>query len=305
MSQTLQAFDNGITPQTVSFPSGDGAVVGLLYLPQDHDPAKRCPAVVVGGSFASVKEQMGGIYAAELAKRGIIALAIDYRNYGQSSGARRQYEDPEGKAADLSAALAFLKARSDVAGTGLLGVCTSAGNVLEAAAIDSSVGAVATVAGMFTEPSLQLMMRGAEGVQAKKDEGRAAMERYAQSGVIEIVKAYDETDQTAANVAPLPYYFDTTRGAVPAWRNEFAVMSYEAMLDFDPVSKAAQVTAPTLIIHSDDSAFPDQAKKAHALLAGPKELYWPEGTHLDFYDQAPQVRDAADHAAEHFRTHLS
>ena len=235
MSQTLQALDNGITPQTVSFPTSDGSVIGLLYLPEDHDPTKRYPAVAVGGSFASVKEQMGGIYAAELAKRGIIALAIDYRNYGQSSGARRQYEDPQGKAADLSFALKFLTARSDVAGTGLLGVCTSGGTVLDTAAADSSVGAVATIAGMFTEPSLQLMMRGAEGVQAKKDEGRAATDVYAQSGVIETVKAYDESDQTAANVAPLPYYFDTTRGAVPAWRNEFAVMSYEAMLDFDPV----------------------------------------------------------------------
>ena len=192
-----------------------------------------------------------------------------------------------------------------MSGTGLLGVCTSGGNVLDAAARDGNVGAVATVAGMFTEPSLQLAMRGAEGIEARKKEGRAAKTAYAQAGVIELIKAYHDTDQTAANVAPLPYYFDAARGAVPAWRNEFAVMAWEAMLDFDPVSAASRVTAPTLIVHSEGSAFPDQARKTHALLAGPKELYWAEGAHLDFYDQADQVRDAADHVVGHFRQHLS
>jgi fermentation-respiration switch protein FrsA (DUF1100 family) len=125
------------------------------------------------------------------------------------------------------------------------------------------------------------------------------------TGVIEIIKAYHDTDQTAANVAPLPYYFDAARGAVRAWRNDFAVIAWEVMLDFDPVSAASRVTAPTLIVHSEGSAFPDQARKTHALLAGPKALYWAEGAHLDFYDKAKQVRDAADHVVAHFRRYLS
>jgi len=305
MSQILQALDNGITPQTVSFASGDGTVVGLLYLPEGHDTAKRHPAVVTGGSFSSVKEQMGGIYAAEFAKRGIIALAIDYRNYGQSSGAIRQYEDSAGKAADLSAAVKFLKSRDDVAGVGVFGICTSASNALFAAAADKDIGAIGTVAGAYFQPEGQVQMRGADGVKQRREDGRKARENYAQNGVIETIKAYSETDQTAANVAPLPYYFDPARGAVPAWRNEFAVAAWDELLDLDAVSKAADVTTPALIIHSDHSAGPDAARAVHEKLAGPKELYWTEGAHLDFYDQAPQVRDAADHAAEHFRKHLS
>lgn len=305
--QTLQARDARPGPQIVSFPSGDGYVVGHLYLPADHSPSRRYPAVAVGGSFDSVKEQMGGIYAGEMARRGVIALAIDYRNYGESSGAIRQFEDPASKAADLSAALKFLKGRADVSGTGLLGVCTSGGTVLYTAAADPTVGAVATVAGFFTEPSVALLVYGGtEGVARHRADARLAKERYDRTGVIDTIRAYHDTDQTAANVGPMEYYLDKTRGGgVPEWRNAFAVMAWGSMLDFDPVSRASRVTAPTLVIHSDGSAFPDQARKVYGLLAGPKKLHWGKGQHFDFYDQAPQVRDAADHAAAHFRANLA
>lgn len=306
MSQTLNAR-GGSASQKVSFLSGDGHVVGHLYLPESHDSAARYPAVVVGGSFTSVKEQMGGIYAGEMARRGVIALAIDYRNYGESSGAVRQYEDPASKAVDLSAALRFLASRSDVSGTGLLGICTSAGNALYAAAGDPSVGAVATVAGFFSEPSLSAMIKGgAEEVERLKAKGRKAKKYFDVTGVIDTILAYHPTDQTAASVSPSQYYWDQTRGGgVRAWRNEFAVMAWEPWLDFDPVSQAPLVRAPTLVIHSDGSAFPDQARKVFGLLAGPKELHWAKGAHFDFYDQVDQVREAADQAAAHFRAHLS
>jgi hypothetical protein len=66
----------------VGFPSGDGFVVGHLYLPDGYDAAVKYPAVVVAGSLTSVKEMMGGIYAGKMADRGLLALVIDYRNYG-------------------------------------------------------------------------------------------------------------------------------------------------------------------------------------------------------------------------------
>lgn len=64
-------------------------------------------------SLNSVKEQMGGTYTAELVKRGFVSLAIDYRHYGESGGAR-QYEHPLVKAENLSASAAYLASRSNV-----------------------------------------------------------------------------------------------------------------------------------------------------------------------------------------------
>ncbi|MBP2446958.1 alpha/beta hydrolase [Rhizobium leguminosarum] len=306
MSQTLSAHRGKIKPLTVSFASGDSYVVAHLYLPEDHDPAKRYPSVAVGGSFTSVKEQMGGIYAGEMARRGVIALAIDYRNYGQSGGAKRQYEDPAAKAEDLSAALRYLASRPDVSGTGLLGICTSAGTALYAAAEDANVGAVATVAGFYAEPELMTaMMNGREIIERLRADGRLAQEIYDQTGEIKTILTYHNTDETAAHVSPSEYYMDQTRGGgVRSWRNEFAVMAWEHWIDFDPISQASRVTAPTLMIHSEGSAFPDQARKVYGLLAGPKELHWAEGAQFDFYDQGDAVGDAADRVAAHFRATL-
>lgn len=175
-----------------------------------------------------------------------------------------------------------------------------------AAADNPEVGAVASVAGAFSEPTLAVQLRGAENVEALRSKGRSAYRRYQETGEIETILAYHPTDKTAANVSPSQYYFDKDRGGgVGPWRNAFAVMAWEPWLDFDPVTQATKVTAPALIVHSDGSAFPDQARKVHANLAGPKELYWSQGAHFDFYDQSVTVSDAADHIADHFRKHLT
>lgn len=305
MSETLTERSEP-KPQKVSFPSGDGFVVGNLYLPEDHDPSRRYPAVAVGGSLSSVKEMMGGLYAGELARRGIIALALDYRNYGESSGAKRQYEDQGSKAEDLSAALRFLKKRSDVSGTGLLGVCTSGGTIMYAAARDPNVGAIAAAAGMFGEPSFMEQMMGKEAIAQRMAVSREARRQYDEDGIIEIVPTYEPGNKQAVSASASEYYMDQTRGGgVRPWRNEFALMGWEGWLAFDPITQAAQVKAPALIIHSDGATFPDQARKAYGLLAGPKDLHWAEGKHFDFYDDAETVRQSADRIAAHFRKTLA
>jgi fermentation-respiration switch protein FrsA (DUF1100 family) len=294
--------NGGLTPKKVSFPSGNEHVVAHLYLPQDHNPSKKYPALVLGGPLSTVKEQVSGNYASQMAHRGFIALAIDFRNFGESGGAKRQYEDPESKSQDLSAGLQFLAARSDVSGTGLLGICTTGGNVLYTAAKNSRVGAIATVVGAFFEPSLTSSLLGPELFKQRLAEGTAAREVYDSTGEIQSIRAYHDSDRTALNISEyFDYYLSRERGGgVSAWRNAFAVMAHEAWQAFDPISQAPGVTAPTLVIHSEYAAFPDQARKAHSLLGGEKELKFLQGTHFDFYDQADKVAEVADILAEHF-----
>jgi fermentation-respiration switch protein FrsA (DUF1100 family) len=293
------------------FDAGDTVLVGNLFRPEGR-PETRYPAVVVGGSLTSVKEQMGGTYAAEMAKRGFIALAIDYRHYGESGGEPRQYENPEAKAEDLSAAVAYLRSRPDVRpdAIALLGVCTSGGNVLYAAARDPKIGAVATVAAHLAEPSVIASLPvygGPETIERHRQDGRAARDMYERTGENTLIVCYgDGTDPGAGFIGPLVYYFDKKRGGgVPQWKNAFAVMSWEPWLDFDPVREAARVLTPTVIVHSDGCVMPDQARKVHALLKGPKTLHWTTGNHFDFYDGQEKIREAADVIAEHFRRHLA
>jgi len=292
-----------VTVETIRIDDGDAVLVANLYRPA---ASGAVPAAVVGGSLTSVKEMMGGNYARALARRGLIALSLDYSNYGESGGAPRQFEDPAQKLADLTAAVKWLSAREDVSGVGLLGVCTSGGTVMYGGAQSPGVGAVATVAGWFAEPALLPVAYGsADEVSKRRAAGDAARATYDRTGEVETILAYHDTDTTASHVGPMEYYMSEARGGgIAAYRNAFAVMGWGPWLDFDPVDQARRVNVPTLVIHSDHSAFPGQARKVYELLPGEKSLHWAEGPHFSFYDDPRRVAEAADAITAHFNAHL-
>lgn len=293
----------------VRFAAGDSFLVGNLYMPANYRADGRYPAIVVGGSLTAVKEMMGGIYAAEMARRGYIALSIDYRHYGESGGRARQYEDPEAKAEDHAASVTFLASRSDVRpeSIGLLGICTSGGTVLYAAARDDRIAAIASVASHLAEPAVTnpLLYGGPEGVEQRRAAGRTARAEYERTGQNRMIPAYHNSDPSASHVGPMEYYMDETRGGgVIEWTNAFAVMSWEPWLAFDPIRETGRITTPALIVHSDGCALPDQARKAYDLLQGPKTLHWTDGNHFDFYDGG-KVPEAAHAVAQHFGKYLA
>jgi uncharacterized protein len=263
---------------------------------------------VVGGSLTSVKEQMSASYAQRLASSGIAALAIDYRHYGQSEGQPRQLESVYSKRADLLGAVSYLRQHAAVLpqGVALLGICTSGGNVIQAAAADPTIAAVVTVAGWFAEPSLTPMLYGGEQAVAQlRRSSDAALAKYRATGVADTVQTYGMTGSGAAHAGDhMDYYVNPARGKVAAWTNAMSVQSWNSWLSFDPVSAAAKVKVPTMIIHSDDSALPDQAKKVYGLLAGPKELSWQQGGHFEFYDNPDKVSLAAAEAVRFVRAHV-
>src|SRR5207248_3451308 len=115
--------------------SGGEVLTGDLHLPPADDSP---PAVVVAGSWTTVKEQMAGRYARGLARRGIAALAFDFRGHGESGGFPRDAECPDAKVADLLAAAAFLRRSSlvDESRIGGAGICAGAGYLAVASAAD-------------------------------------------------------------------------------------------------------------------------------------------------------------------------
>jgi fermentation-respiration switch protein FrsA (DUF1100 family) len=118
---------------------------------------------------------------------------------------------------------------------------------------------------------------------------RTAFERYASTGAVDMVPAYKTGDSTAAMFFELDYYGNAARGAVPAWKNQMATISWWYWLSFDGLRAAARVATPTLLVHSDGCVFPENARAVHAQLRGPKHLVWAEGGQTDFYDQPMEV----------------
>jgi hypothetical protein len=103
---------------------------------------------------------------------------------------------------------------------------------------------------------------------------------------------------------PFDYYLDPRRGAVPAWDNRFAVMSWPHWLGFDPHPAAPRITAPTLLVHSREGAIPQGAERFHGAMNAEKELVWSGGTQFDFYDDEATVTKASDLVLAHFNRTL-
>jgi uncharacterized protein len=287
------------TPCT--FFRGDLQLVGQLFRNTDRLDVRQ-PAIIVTGSWLTVKEQMPELYATRLAERGYTTFTFDFSGFGESAGEPRQAEIPDRKISDLIAAADFVSTLSLVQPNALshLAICASAQYGLVALARGSRIDRFISVAGWFHDTtSVAPLYGGLMGVARRLEAARAALERYRATGQVEMAPAYKPGDETAGMFFELDYYANASRGAVPAWRNEMATLSWTPWLLFDGLSAADHVDSPALFVHSDGCVFPDQVRQVHSKLRGPKQLLWASGMQTDFYDQPEQV-DFAVNAADAF-----
>ncbi|GGQ45188.1 dienelactone hydrolase [Actinomadura coerulea] len=288
------------TQQKVTFSSDDATLTGNLFLPGTEAPA---PGVVVAGTWTSVKELMADRYAERLADRGYAALSFDFTGFGESGGGPRDVEDPARKIRDIHHAVTFLVGHPsiDPGRLGALGICAAGMYMAGNAAADPRVGSLALVAPWLHDAAVcEAAYGGAEAVAQKIKSAREARARFEKTGEIDYVPVVSTTDERAAMPYDIDFYLNPARGGIPAWPNRFAVMAWEGWLTYDSIAIAPQITQPTLLVHSEDAAIPDGARRFHAGLTGRKDILWTEGTQFDFYDQDPQVTLAADTVTAHF-----
>ncbi|HZN60881.1 MAG TPA: alpha/beta fold hydrolase [Planctomycetota bacterium] len=267
----------------------------------------RQRGVVVTGSWLNVKEQMALGYARALAERGFTAFTFDFSGWGASGGALRHWEMPTQKVRDLAAAVDFVSSLSFVGPRiGHLGVCASAQYALRAAAGPARIASLVSVAGWFHDTaSVAPFYGGEDGVARRLERAADALAEYHRTGKLRMVPAYAEGDERAGMSFKMDYYGNPARGAVKPWSNQMAETSWLSWLGFNGLAAAPSVTVPTLMVHSDGCALPDNVKAVHSRLAGPKQLAWiDKGTQTDFYDVPEFMKIAADRAAAWFEETL-
>jgi len=295
-----------MTVEHVTFDAGGVTLAGLLYRP-DNPPADL-PAVVVSGSWTSVKEQMAGLYAQRLAAQGFVTLAFDFTGYGESGGDPRDVESPSRKNRDLQYAVTFLSgvAGVDAQRIGTLGICAEGGFAAVHAADDPRVNSLVMVAaGLQDGEFARMALGGEESFLQHVTVGQKALAHYAETGEVEYVPAVSDTDPTAAMYGPYTYYLDPARGGIPQYGNRFALMAWAEWLAFEPGASADRITVPTLSMHSETAAIPDGIRRFAARLHAPLQTVWLDGrTQFDFYDDEPTVTESIDHAARHLHATL-
>ncbi len=291
----------------------DGVVLrGDLHCPEDMESNRKYPIAVCAGSWTTVKEQMGGLYASRLAQEGYLALSFDFRGYGASNGEPRFYESPMMRIEDIKNAVLFVRSlpEADLNRVYILGVCAG-GAYSAVASTQLDEGLVAkmalVVAWMQDKEAVDRIYGGSEAVQKRISDAIKAKEHFIKDGTVEYIPSISTTDPTAAMYGDYDYYLNPERGDVPSWSHKFAVMSWQDWLTFYPVTSATKVNLPTLMVHSDGAVLPLEAKQYFDQIPiADKRLAWFD-TKLEtpfhqfsFYDQKEEVDFAIEEIVRWF-----
>jgi fermentation-respiration switch protein FrsA (DUF1100 family) len=294
-------------PRRVTFESQGETIVGRLYQAAFGDSA--APAVTILGPETFQKEQAPTQYAERLSQLGYTTLAFDPRYRGESGGEPRCYEDPMAKVQDARAALSYL---SDLPGVdadrvAVVGICMGSSHTLRVAADEPLVSAVATVTGHYRDPAADATWLGGESAVAERlARGRAALERYEATGEVDYVPAVDSTRADVGMPGELPWSWYQLWADRGLWENRYAVMSDAAVLAYDSITAAARLAKPLLMVHSDQCAIPDAARRHFAVVpTADKQLLWEGQTrHLQFYDDPAVIERTVWNIVDWFSRHL-
>lgn len=287
---------SNVDVEHVSFISNGIELKGTVYKP--INAVTPAPSVVVTGAWTTVKEQMSGTYARELAARGIVALAFDFTGWGESGGSRRYVEDPAVKTADINAAADYMAGREDVDASRLagLGICASSGYMADAVARNSRLSRLALVAPWLHNPSMATAIYGGPDTVA----GLIASSEIEASQPSATVLTAASTSDDSSPMYQAPYYTEENRGLIAQYDNKFSVLSWKPWLTYDAQASADELAKPILMVGSSSIALPAGAEAYEARSQAPLEKLWlgDDVTQFDFYDRQDAVVAAADAVAE-------
>jgi uncharacterized protein len=307
-----------MTKEKIHFQSEGMKVIGNLFKPTGNSKEKereeekaQQPAVLVAGAMTGVKEQVAGQYAERIAKAGYITLALDHRHFGESDGMPRQHEDPAKKMEDFKNAISFLSSLNDVdkERIGACGISMGGGYMLQLAAFDRRIKAVAIVASGLNLGDTLLEMLGKDGFNNFLREFNASKQKRYDTGEVQYIPAVATGNKPAAMIGDEPFeYYGTSRAWSPWWVNRYTAESIENLMSYNAVPYAHHVSpTPLLIIHgkNDKYCLPKFVQQVYEEASEPKEILWLDTTnHIDLYDNEKYVSPAITKIVEWFNKYM-
>ncbi len=272
-------------------------LAGYLFVPKDLKD--KAQGIVVGHPMGAIKEQAACVYAAQLASRGFVTLAIDQQFWGESGGTPRHAIAPDLYAEAFSAAVDFLGTRDfvDPEKIGILGICGSGSFVISAAKIDPRMKAVATVSmynigemrrsGLNKSQSIEQRKKVIADAASKRYENFLGGERPLVGGAPFEIKP----DSPAPRKASYDFYRGrgkfVPKGETWEMNTRSDQASNVAFMNFYPFNDIETISPrPMLFIMGEKAHSQPFTKDAYAKAAEPKELFVvPGADHFDLYDK--------------------
>jgi uncharacterized protein len=283
----------------VHFYSEDVQCYGKLFLPDGFSANGKAAAVVLAPGWGETEASIDK-YAAALAQKGIVAMAIDYRGWGKSGGylylaenvryddrlrfsqhtaklrIRRKRLIPEDQVLDIRNAISYLQGEPGVdrARIGVWGADMGGGHAIEAAGIDPRIKAVVAQTPIIEGKD------AARKLTPPKADQQAVMIKLARTG---------EAPSTPAAAA-----------AMSAEETKLALAEYHPLWFADQIP---QTTAVLFIVADKDAKIDNEANAVAASkkLKGANEVKTIAGS---AHAMAGKTSEAATAAAEWFAKYL-
>lgn len=224
-----------------------------LYTPDDVSVGDG-GVVVMAHGFGGTRGMRLPEYAEWFVDRGLSALAFDYRGWGDSGGRPREVLRPRRQLEDWRAAVEHVRGLG-YSSVGLWGTSLSGGHVVAVAAdveVDAVVSQVpfadglANVLHAVRENGVGYGLRA--GAAAIEDLGR----RLATGGrrYVPVVRPRDEFSALRGGSAWEGYL--EIAGEADGWSNRVAAGVLLSLAGYRPVERAADVTAPVLVVQATE-----------------------------------------------------
>jgi dipeptidyl aminopeptidase/acylaminoacyl peptidase len=256
----------------VTFYSEGVKLVGDVYAPDDLRPGERRAGIVLCHGYTGVKDLYLPDNARVLNDAGYVAMAFDYKGWGDSDGPRSRLA-PWSRVADVQAALTYLGALREVdpGRLGIYGTSYGGATVVWVAAIDPRVRCTVSVVGIGHGRRWMRSVRRPDewfDLLARAEADRVKRARDGQSELVERSEILLPDRQSAELAA-------AARRNNPAAVNRIPLEYVDDTLAFNPEWVVDRIAPrPVLFITTDDDRLvpPEESESLYARAGEPKKL---------------------------------
>lgn len=288
-----------ITKDTAFYSEGC-RLTATVYLPDDVDPQRQYPALVVNSGYQGFNAFYPKMFAARLTELGFVCLGFDYRGMADSEGEKGRVLIEE-QAQDVRNAIAFLRVQDgvDPARVGLVGWGMGAANVILAAQKDREVSGVAALNGFYDGERWLKAIHSHTEFEQLRDEVAEDRRRRVLTGTSQLADTFHHYPLDPATSA----YVQQELAQVHGFGHPTGIQFTESILDLHVENDVAALDAPLFIGHGARNALHpyEEAERLFAAATSPKALYTIDGRHNDFmYVDDPEFVQLCERLAEFF-----
>jgi uncharacterized protein len=293
----------GMTEKQITFYSEGHRLKGTIYLPEDYEEGEKRPVIISNSGYQGFNEFYPKLFSRYFTAAGYIGIGFDYRGFAESEGAQGRVILNE-QVQDIRNSVTFAQSRPEIDPEQiyLLGWGMGAPSVVEVAARDSRVKAVAALNGFYNGARWLQSIHAEEdwkNLLADVEEDRIARVTTGKSKRVDPFKHY-VLDPATAN------YVSKELAPLAPFGKQIELQFTESILDTYAEKVVDAVSpAPLFIAHGTDNMLhpKQEAEALYAAAKDPKELYWIDGKHNDFmYYDHPVMNELIDQLLDFFKT---